>query len=98
MVDNNSLIPGQFQKGDRLVFADFMDLKSGSIVWGQSDRFNGPLQMDATEDNFRSLTDGDKIGMGIEFPSVAADSPVAVFTDFGQMEFYEAEPVFEDKD
>ena len=98
MTESSSLIPGEFEQGDRLVFADFMDLPSGSIVWGKSERFNGPLQMDSTDDNFRSLTDGDKIGIGIDFPNVAQDSPVAAFTPLGQMEFFEAQPVFDDKD
>ena len=97
MSESSSLIPGKFEQGDRMIFADFMDLPRGSIVWGRSDRFKGPLQMDSVDGNFRSLTDGDKIGIGIDFPNVAQDSPVAAYTNVGQREFFEAVLVFENK-
>ena len=93
-----SLIPGDYECGDRMEFQDFMDLGRGAIVWGKASEFEGPLQMDAVDGNFRSLTDGDKVAIGVEFPNVAPDSPVAAFTPVGQMEFFEAKPVMDGKD
>ena len=91
------LIPGEFEAGERLVFEEFMELPVSAVVWGKSKSFAGPLQIQVADGNFRSLTDGDKIGIGIEFPNVAPESPVAAYTSVGQMEFFEAMPVYEEK-
>jgi len=92
------LIPGFFEAGERLQFQDFMDLRIGSVVWGKADRFEGPLQIQGIDGNARVLTDGDKIGISIEFPNVASpESAVGAFTPVGQMEFFEAIPIFDRK-
>ena len=79
------LIPGFFEAGERLQFQDFMDLRIGSVVWGKADRFEGPLQIQGIDGNARVLTDGDKIGISIEFPSSRSGLEVGAFTPVGQM-------------
>ena len=95
----NSMIPGEFEKGERITFADFMDLPVGSVVWGKAKKFDAPIQIQITDGNSRTLTDGDKVGVCVEFPNVAPESEVAAFLpNVGQMEFFEAVPIFATKD